>query len=327
MFVILAVVLATSAIADTAKLNQIKFSGYIQARYESDETSTDGVDANGNSTNKDRFDVRRARIKLTANPSIRTLLVYQADLTDDVTTKDAYLGYIIGDSQDIAATFLLGQMKWPFGWEIIESSAVRETPERSIVIQKLFPGERDKGAMFSSPLSDRFRWEAGLFNGTGANTDDNNSVKDFVGRLRYKVNSRLNAGVSGYFGKTFVPPANPPGLGTNVDKNRYGADFQYYLRTATVKAEWIFGKNDETDSQGGYLQLAQNFGPKYTGVVKYDTYDPNTDASGDRMTIWHLGVIRYLDEKTKVKFFYEPNTQNGAQPNNDIFRVEIISIF
>lgn len=327
MFVILAVALATSAIADMAKLNQIKFSGYIQARYESDEDSTDGVDANGNSTNKDSFYVRRARVKLTANPTVRTQLVYQADLTNDVTTKDAYLGYIMGDNQDVAATFLMGQMKWPFGWEIIESSTVRETPERAIVIQKLFPGERDKGAMFSSPIKNRFRWEAGLFNGTGANTDDDNSAKDFVSRFRYKVNSRLNAGVSSYFGRTFVPPPTPPGLGTNVDKDRYGADFQYYLSTATVKGEWIFGKDGETDSQGGYLQLAQNFGPKYTGVVKYDTFDPNTDAGSDRLTRWHLGVIRYLDEKTKLKFFYELNTQNGAKPDNDIFRAEIVSIF
>lgn len=327
IFLTCAVTLATPAIAETVNLDQIKISGYVQARYESAEDSTDGVDASGASTNKDSFYVRRARIKVTANPTARTQIVVQPDFVDKVTTKDAYLGYTMGNSPNIATTLLMGQMKWPFGWEVVESSSVRETPERSIVVQQLFPGERDQGIMFSSPLSRRFRWEAGLFNGTGANTRDNNNDKDLVGKLRYKATSKLNVGVSCYVGKTFVPPATPPGLGTNIDKDRFGADFQYYLSKASVKGEWIKGEDGAVDSQGGYLQLAANFGPRYVGVIKYDAFDPNTGAGDDKLTRWHLGAIRLLDDRTRFKLFYEINKEQSVKTDNNVLRAEIISIF
>lgn len=181
--------------------------------------------------------------------------------------------------------------------------------------------------MFSSPLANRFRWEAGLFNGTGANMKDNNNHKDIAARLLYKATPSLNIGVSGYWGKSFVPPATPPGLGTNVDKNRYGADLQYYLNNASIKAEWIRGKNNTTEGQGGYVQLATNFGPKYIGVLKYDTFDPDIDTGGNKLTRWHLGAIRYLNDKTRFKLFYEINKEQGIETDNNVLRAEIISTY
>ena len=47
----------------------------------------------------------------------------------------------------------MGQFKVPFGYEVLQSSADREMPERARVIQALFPGERDRGARLTG------RWE------------------------------------------------------------------------------------------------------------------------------------------------------------------------
>ena len=48
----------------------------------------------------------------------------------------------------------MGQFKVPFGYEVLQSSADREMPERARVIRALFPGERDRGAR----LTARYEW-------------------------------------------------------------------------------------------------------------------------------------------------------------------------
>jgi hypothetical protein len=315
-----------TTISDVSKLKKIKFSGYVQARYEYDQSTASTFNASGASNNKNGFFVRRARIKLAANPTKQTLIVIQPDFTQSVTTKDAFVSYTFGDDPLIAPTVSLGQYLWPFGFEVMQSTSVRETPEPALVVQKLFPGDYDQGLKFSSKASGRFTWDAAIMNGTGANTKDNNSQKDILARLRYSVAPQLDLGVSGYKGRQTVPPATLPGPGVSGAKDRWGGDFQYYLSNASIKGEWIWGKDFEVDSSGGYLQLAANIGANDVGVVKYDVFDPNTDVSDDNLTRWHLGWIHYLDNQTRFKLFYEFNDEHPKKANN-VLRAEIISVF
>src|SRR6185503_3972 len=82
---------------------------------------------------------------------------------DGVTLKDAEATFV-----DTWTPFnfrlTMGQFKWPFGYEVLQSSGDREMPERSAVIGALFPGERDRGVRLTA------RWEwlrvaAALVNG------------------------------------------------------------------------------------------------------------------------------------------------------------------
>jgi hypothetical protein len=81
----------------------------------------------------------------------------------------------------------------PFGYEIILSSSLRESPERGRMSQIIFPNERDLGMMLSiqGPKTSNWNWlkiDAGMFNGTGApsagvNTSDFDKFKDFIGHI------------------------------------------------------------------------------------------------------------------------------------------------
>src|SRR5205814_7987034 len=71
-----------------------------------------------------------------------------------------------------ALGFSTGIMNRPFGFEIDQSSAVRESPERSRYTQILMPNERDLGAkiIFAPPKTSSLfglRLDAGFYNGQG----------------------------------------------------------------------------------------------------------------------------------------------------------------
>jgi hypothetical protein len=118
-----------------------------------------------------------------------------------------------------------GVMNRPFGFEIEQSSQLRESPERSRYTQILMPNERDLGAKITFEPGKDKKWyglkiDAGFYNGQGIAVPGTNSVtgpyvndgvnefdgfKDFIGRICYYKNSadekyRYGIGMSHYNG-------------------------------------------------------------------------------------------------------------------------------
>ncbi|MEI6915843.1 MAG: porin, partial [Armatimonadota bacterium] len=135
-----------TVINDVAKMKKITVSGYIQARYFSAARQANTAIApysGGLYANRNDFQVRRARLKVTATPSKYITAVGQIDFptnsAEAVSLKDAYVTYNIGGVPDIYPQVSIGQMNWPFGFEVPRSSSDRETPERSEFLRTLFP--------------------------------------------------------------------------------------------------------------------------------------------------------------------------------------------
>jgi len=70
------------------------------------------------------------------------------DGSPEELVNDAFVEYYINDH----ATIRAGQFVKPFGFDIQQSSAVRESPERGIFAGYFFPGQRDRGVMISGDL-------------------------------------------------------------------------------------------------------------------------------------------------------------------------------
>jgi phosphate-selective porin len=62
--------------------------------------------------------------------------------------NDAFVEYYLNDHTTIRA----GQFVKPFGFDIQQSSSVRESPERAIFAGYFFPGQRDRGILLSGDL-------------------------------------------------------------------------------------------------------------------------------------------------------------------------------
>jgi len=138
------------------KLQKLKISGYIQGQFEVGQEFATTKVGNPTSYNKNRdgksgdffrFGIRRGRIKISYEENWCNA-TFQLDLTEKgITIKDLY--FKVSESRFKVASLTVGIFNRPFGDEISYSSSRRESPERAVLFQKLFPDERDLGAMIT----------------------------------------------------------------------------------------------------------------------------------------------------------------------------------
>jgi len=154
--------------SDVKKLKGLKLSGYVQARYEMNQSSKGGVSSKDGvaADTKNQFLIRRGRLKATYTGTPWSEVVLQIDATGrGVVLRDAEVS-LLEPLTPFGFKFTLGQTKLPFGFEIPQSSSDREMPERSLMVRQFFPGERDRGIKVAGSFG-VVRLALGLFNGNG----------------------------------------------------------------------------------------------------------------------------------------------------------------
>ena len=181
-------------------LKRLKVNGYIQAQFQVADSMGQPSFAGGNfPTGVDkRFAIRRGRIKFQYDVPVNekgistSQYVLQFDVTEGgVNIKDAYAKFTDPWSGWFSVTS--GMQNRPFGFEIVYSSNMRESPERGRMSQIIFRNERDLGAMISvqGPKLSNWNWlkiDGGYFNGVGAPSAlatgfDFDKKKDFIGHI------------------------------------------------------------------------------------------------------------------------------------------------
>jgi hypothetical protein len=174
----------------------------------------------------------------------------------------------------------LGQFKLPFGYEITQSDADRELPERATVITSIFPGDRDRGVRLQAKY-EMLRLSVALVNGASfgqkdpsnafgvvQNGYDPNGFKTVVGRLGVDLGG-LVGGLSGMWGRTVdttfgkldvvdtsKTAGTPlPDTYTYFAQTRLGADVQGYVDVPevgglAVKGEVIWASKTNLEYAG-----------------------------------------------------------------------------
>lgn len=334
--------------SDVAILKWVKISGYIQARYEYNDSSQNGIaggyDVSKN-LNANNFYIRRGRIKFSIQPGTSSKYVIYFDASKNtVSLKEAYVElYKTIQAHNLTLTF--GQFNWPFGYEIEYSSSKRDFPERSLAENNLFPGERDRGVNFTWALPQYFQFNVGAFQGYGIQNSnfswvDPTKPKDVIARAKAKL-GMVDLGVSGYWGKNYIPGSAAVGGSTmwydsngngvidpgetkttapksavpavEKDKIRYGADAQVYLDFLPLGGTGIRGelysakdfnktaKDSLAKEMGWYLWLSQNIYTKFGAAVRYDYWDPNTDSNAKNDATGTLSLV--------LHYFWDSNVR------------------
>ena len=149
----------------------------------------------------------------------------------------------------------VGQFVKPFGFDIQQSSAACESPERGIFAGYFFPGQRDRGAMLQANLAQGVQLFLGAFNGNRFFSDSNR-------RLNYNARVRkvfeavpLAAGLSMQIGRQLLPD----GVNGNDHEHVVGADVQWAWQRLGVRAEIVTGNRPST-----LLDLTPDFAPAFT---------------------------------------------------------------
>lgn len=228
------------------RFEPITVGGYIQMRYERDDSRP--TDENNLTTGraKDNFRLRRVRLDVRGTPIKGVLYRLQVDAAEtNVALRDAFLELRSGDG-----FFTFGHFKVPLLEEVIESSAVRLTPERARVSTALFPGERDRGITYTWRKQGLPEFTIGLFSGTRTTQtqDSLTSRKSWLVRLVQPLDKE------GKLGRIWA--GRMDGVGRrdfgggqilNFDRERTVIGLLLTpISGLTIRGEWVDGKDAGT---------------------------------------------------------------------------------
>lgn len=226
-----------------------------------------------------------------------------------------------------------GQFKVPFGFDNQQSSADRESPERAMIVEYFFPGQRDRGVLLQGDLDslnvpslNHVQYFAGAFNGNSFYSDNNRQINyDFRVRKRFD-NIHLAVGFSGQVGHQVLPP----GVRGTDAQNAIGVDLQYAIRRFGMRAELLAGNMPSTTgsltpafyaafrpgrhSAGGAVVGTFAITFRDNVYARYDQVnsDPETDLT-DRA--FNFGYFRILTPSQRIAVDFQ--WKNNVSFNNN----------
>jgi len=324
------------------KLKKLKISGYIQGQFEvGQEFATTKVgspssynkDRDGKSGNFFRFGIRRGHIKVAWEESFGSV-VFQIDITEKgIRFQDAY--FKVTEPWLKVASLNVGFFDRPFGDEIPYSTSRRESPERTVLSQKLFPDERDLGAMVTlvAPKDTKLeglKLEAGAFCGNGITLPDNGKM-DFIGHLKYDrkwEKFTFGIGASMYYGTVrnrdtmlYTVKKDENGVHKWVEREvapfkknirqYYGFDAQFSAKTSwgitNIRGEVYWGTQPST--KGDFSSPKWNLWQTGTSLLQYSA-DFNHIRKFWGVHTYFVQDIYKTPLTVVVKYAYiNPNTQ------------------
>jgi phosphate-selective porin O/P len=204
---------------------------------------------------------------------------------DRSVLQDLWVTYVT-DFADIS----LGQYKIPVSMEALQSATRLLLPERSRV-SRFFGDRRDVGLRIEKKIGDYFYYMAGVYNGNGQNTTDNDREKDIGLRLElYPIKPLTIAGV----GYTTL------GERDQNARDRVEADLRWDADGLYVEGEFHHGWDgtpggaNRRESQGIHGEAGYVIAEKIQPVVRIGYLDPNVDAeeapADSKLNFFEAGV-------------------------------------
>jgi hypothetical protein len=233
--------------------------------------------------------------------------------------NDAFVEYYATDH----ATVRAGQFIVPFGFDMQQSSWLRESPERPIYSGYFFPGERDRGVMLSgdfgflsaSAFKD-LQYYVGAFNGNRFFNDSNRQV-NYMARIRKIFDKdKLAVGASVMLGKQLLPP----GVSGNDNQRLLGLDFQFTTRRFGLRGEAMTGNRPSTaatiepvffpafrpgsHSSAGSLLTTYRITGAHTVYARYNQFNGDP-VTGLNIRAFNFGYFFPLGQRSRLSFDYQ----------------------
>ena len=297
---------------------RITLNGYAQAGWSYN-------DANGVKSNS--YNLKRTLLWAKAKITDRWSFLFMHDFNSVV--QEFYTDYRV--TKDNAMTVRLGQFKHSYTMENPLSPTMLELIDVYSQAVLYLAGEgpdplngvnygRDQGLMvFGDLANNHLHYELALMSGQGINRSDRNNQKDFLAKLEVKPVDGLRFVVSSYLGTGNAMGTakwNPEiQVGDNYKRNRYSVGLEYKTlayspgqykeaRPASIRAEWLGGKDGEVGSRGGYATVCIPVVDALDIVASGETFDRNTSVDGWDQTNLTLGVQYWYYKKCRLQLQY-----------------------
>jgi phosphate-selective porin OprO/OprP len=301
-------------------LKTIQLNGFLHFRYQEFEDST----------RKDGFDLRRARLDL--NKEINKNWSFRLQLEaagNGVRIFDANINYHPLETFSITA----GQFKLPFSAESLEQAVKLNFINRSQAVEALVARGKDvlgnyngrdigiqvAGNILKTNDHHLIDYYLGVFNGQGINTSDANSHKDICGRLVVHPVKNLVVAGSIYVGyDQFLNESH------NSKRNRNGIDITYTANKWSLYGEYVSG-DDAGTTKEGFAASATYFiyKKKLASAFRFDYYDGNT-TKPESSSIWYIaGLNYYISDTIMLMANYDYRTEENTNISNNLFHVQL----
>lgn len=313
-------------------------TGYMQSQYETHQDSQDQLAPGGVLVNKDRFLVRRARLKVIgAWRFAETQIEINGDTTNGFNVNlhhaEASLFYRPNPTKVPLIQATLGLFDTPYGYELPESPRLRPFMERTTMSRAFWPGEPDLGVRVSGGLG-FFRWTIAGMNGHPLGDpqyagQDPISAKDVIFRLGADTAPRRDLKIagdisvltgSGFHPGTDATKASIQWNDLNEDGTIQANELQGVPAQAATPSQtfphWAVGADLQAsyvDPLGvlkayGELTLAQNLDRSMFVA------DPILTGTDTRELGWYVAITQEVMTYGLVGFRYD-----YYDPNADIF--------
>ena len=298
--------------------SRITLNGYAQGGWSYQ-------DINGQKTNS--YNLKRTLLWAKARITDRWSFMFMHDFSSVV--QEYYTDFRV--SNDKSLSLRLGQFKHSYTMENPLSPTMLELIDVYSQAVLYLAGEgpdplngvnygRDMGFMaYGDLLKGTLHYELALMSGQGINRKDLNNQKDFIAKLEVKPMDGLRFVASGYLGTgcavgkaNWNPDIN---VGDNYKRNRYSVGLEYKTqpyspgqykeaRPASIRAEWLGGKDGEVGSRGGYVTCCFPVVDALDIVASGETFDRNTTVDGWDQTNLTLGVQYWYYKKCRLQLQY-----------------------
>jgi hypothetical protein len=278
-----------------AERKQHQIDGYMQLRFRDDKATL----------GRKEFLVRTARVNVRGPVSDRTSYRIEMQFDSKETGKgpgskaqlrSAYIDYQATPESRVR----MGQMTLPWGYELEEPTQELWSGERSLLMDRLFPDQRDLGLNLNYRRSPKAtKLDVGAFNGAGIDMTDNNNHQNLMARVDFPLRNGSVA-LSGYTGTNSEGAAR-----TRQDRDAVSA--RYHWGDTQFLGEFVTGSDKGKDIRGWYGQVGHPIAKKQPNLLfaKYDTYDENRSAPNDLFKRWSFGYWYSLDKATRLTFAFE----------------------
>lgn len=233
--------------------------------------------------------------------------------------NDAFLEYYLTDH----ATVRAGQFVVPFGFDVQQSSWLRESPERPIFSGYFFPGERDRGIMLSGDFGflsaagfKSVQYFVGAFNGNRFFNDNNRQV-NYMARIRKIFDKeKLAVGASVLLGKQLLPP----GVSGNDNQRLFGLDFQFTSGRLGLRGEAMAGNRPSTfatiepeffpafrpgaHSSAGALLASYRILGAHNVYARYNQFNGDP-VTGLNIRAFNFGYFHSIGQRSRLSFDYQ----------------------
>ncbi len=305
------------AVKGAGKEKSLTLGGYIHAQAEAGDAPDDRYGTA--SPTADRIYIRRARITVKGSFAEHLDFALQTDLSANTlgstsSARAQMTDALVTYKKFPLANFTVGQFKTPYGYEQLLSDAKGPFIERSLPNDRLTISRQQGIAISGAAPSQTFTYSLGAFNGNGINTSVNDNdqfmyVGRIAGQIWAKDKDRLTLGANAFRSRD------------SVDDHRTGSgvDLQFSTPRFEAAAEFLQLDSDkltgaDTKSDGWSAWFTYHLIPnKLQSVLRYETYDSNTDTTDTTSETWVLGLNYFLKgDDLKLSFNYAYGNPAGT---------------